>query len=150
MQQNYQKQVFAQGITRQIQERVSLALLVQTAKECRAKTPKIGDVVLVGSDDHRRLQWPMARIVELIPGQDGVLCTDEVKTQTGILLRPVQHLYLLEVSTEKELDIVSCGQSVKPDDLCNPRQSPSAVSDSGTAVHIRSGRHVTKPRRYQD
>ena len=38
--------------------------------------PKIGDVLLVGSDDRKRLQWPVARIVELIPGRDGVLSED--------------------------------------------------------------------------
>jgi len=52
----------------------------------------------------------------------------------GYVQGPVQRLYPLEVSTEEELDIVSRGQSVKPDDLCNRRQSPSAVSDSGTGT----------------
>jgi len=61
LQQNYQKQ---QSLLKELQDKFKreyLALLVQRAKECRAKTPKIGEVVLVGSDDHRRLQWPMAR-----------------------------------------------------------------------------------------
>jgi len=65
LQQNNQKQ---QSLFKELQDRFKreyLALLVQKSKECRAKTP----------DDHRRLQWPMARIVELIPGRDGVVRT---------------------------------------------------------------------------
>lgn len=131
-------------------KREYLALLVQRAKECRTKTPKIGDVVLVGSDDRRRLQWPLARIIELIPGRDGVVGTAKVKTQNGILLRPVQRLFPLEVSTEEELDVVSHSQSVEPDDSCKSRARQSVVSESGTSVHTRSGRCVTEPRRYQD
>lgn len=147
MQQSYQKQ---QSLLKELQDRFKreyLALLVQRAKECRTKTPKIGDVVLVGSDDRRRLQWPLARIVELIPGRDGVVRTAKVKTQNGILLRPVQRLFPLEVSTEEELDIVSHGE---PDESCNSRQTQSVPSDPGAVVHTRSGRCVTKPRRYQD
>ena len=126
-------------------KREYLALLVQRAKECSVRIPKIGDIVFVGADDRRRLQWPMARIVDLIPGRDGVVHTGaaKVKTQNGILLRPVQRLFPMAVSTEEELDVVR-GQSVKPDDLCNSNQSQSVVRDSGTAVHTRSGRHVTK------
>lgn len=147
MQQSYQKQ---QSLLKELQDRFKreyLALLVQRAKECRTKTPKIGDVVLVGSDDRRRLQWPLARIVELIPGRDGVVRTAKVKTQNGILLRPVQRLFPLEVSTEEELDTVSHGE---PDESCNSRQTQSVPSDPGAVLHTRSGRCVTKPRRYQD
>jgi len=122
---------------------------VQRAKECSVRIPKIGDIVFVGADDRRRLQWPMARIVDLIPGRDGVVRTAKVKTQNGILLRPVQRLFPLEVSTEEELNVVR-GQSVKPDDLCNSSRGQSVARDSGTVVHTRSGRRVTIPRRYED
>jgi len=79
--------------------------------------------VLVGTDDRRRLQWPVARIVGLIPGRDGVVHTAKVKSQNGLLLRPVQRLFPLEVSTDEELDIVSHHQSVKPDASCNSHPS---------------------------
>ncbi|GFU38051.1 hypothetical protein NPIL_569581 [Nephila pilipes] len=32
----------------------------------------IGDIVLVGSDDKKRLFWPLIRILKLYPGADGI------------------------------------------------------------------------------
>jgi len=101
--------------------------------------------VFVGADDRIMLQWPMPRIVDLLPGRDGVVRTANVKIQIGILVRLAQRLF----PTEEELGVAR-GQSVKPDDLCNFSQSQSVVRDSGTAVYTRSGRRVTRPRRYED
>ena len=79
-----------------------LSLLVQRAKESKHRHPKVGDVVLVGTDDKRRLLWPLAKIIELIPGRDGALRLAKVKTQHGVLLRPLQRLYPLEMSEADE------------------------------------------------
>jgi len=56
-------------------------------------------MMLVGADDQKRLHWPMAKIVELIPDRDGAIRVARVKTQHGTLLRPLQRLYLLELSS---------------------------------------------------
>ncbi|GFW54414.1 integrase catalytic domain-containing protein [Trichonephila clavipes] len=50
---------------------------------------KVGDIVLIGDDVKKRLQWPLARVmpVELIPGNDGLVSTVRVKTQHSILVR---------------------------------------------------------------
>jgi hypothetical protein len=69
-----------------------LSLLVQRAKEKSHRQPKVGDVVLVGADDKKRLHWPMARIIERIPGRGGAICTARVKTQHLVWLRPLQRL----------------------------------------------------------
>ncbi|UYV67071.1 hypothetical protein LAZ67_4003814, partial [Cordylochernes scorpioides] len=75
-----------------------LGQLVQKANE---RTPKlsVGDVVIVKVEDKRRLHWPMARIVELFPGRDGHSRVAKVRTKLGTLIRPVQKLYPLEVSS---------------------------------------------------
>ncbi|UYV73534.1 hypothetical protein LAZ67_10004015 [Cordylochernes scorpioides] len=75
-----------------------LGQLVQKANE---RTPKlsVGDVVIVKVEDKRRLHWPMARIVELFPGRDGHSRFAKVRTKLGTLIRPVQKLYPLEVSS---------------------------------------------------
>jgi len=75
-----------------------LALLVQRGKEPGAPSLKVGDVVLVGADNKKRWEWPMARIEELIPGRDGNIRVARVKTGRGSMVRPLQRLYLLEVS----------------------------------------------------
>ncbi|UYV84801.1 hypothetical protein LAZ67_X003569 [Cordylochernes scorpioides] len=75
-----------------------LGQLVQKANE---RTPKlsVGDVVIVKVEDKRRLHWPMARIVEMFPGRDGHSRVAKVRTKLGTLIRPVQKLYPLEVSS---------------------------------------------------
>ena len=57
-----------------------LSQLVQRAKEKHHNKPQVGDVVLVGADDQRRLHWPMAVISELIPGRDGAVRVARVRT----------------------------------------------------------------------
>ncbi|UYV68131.1 hypothetical protein LAZ67_5003135 [Cordylochernes scorpioides] len=111
-----------------------LGQLVQKANE---RTPKlsVGDVVIVKVEDKRRLHWPMARIVELFPGRDGHSRVVKVRTKLGTLIRPVQKLYPLEVSSrdpilrskgdttiEEELSEAKrtrCGRMVKPPQRLN-------------------------------
>ncbi|KAF8773545.1 hypothetical protein HNY73_016200 [Argiope bruennichi] len=49
----------------------------------------IGDIVLIGDDVKKRLQWPLARVIELIPGKDGHVRTVRVKTQHSTLVLEV-------------------------------------------------------------
>lgn len=58
-----------------------------------------GDVVLIGSDNVKRQSWPMARVVSLVKGKDGVVRTLQVRLPQGDLYRPIQRLYPLEVDT---------------------------------------------------
>ncbi|KAL7290902.1 hypothetical protein TKK_0015632 [Trichogramma kaykai] len=61
---------------------------------------KIGDIVLIGDDIHRRIDWPLGRVIEAFPGADGTSRVFMVKTKQGVLKRPIQRLYPLEVPTE--------------------------------------------------
>lgn len=47
-----------------------LAQLVHRGKDKKLRDFKVGDVVLVGADNKKRIQWPMGRILELLPGKD--------------------------------------------------------------------------------
>lgn len=58
----------------------------------------VGDIVLIGSDNKKRVDWPLARIIEIIKGRDGVSRVAKVKTQNGEIIRPFQRLYRLETS----------------------------------------------------
>ncbi|XP_023214294.1 uncharacterized protein LOC111617199, partial [Centruroides sculpturatus] len=62
----------------------------------------VGDIVLVGHDNQKRLDWPLARVVEIYPGKDGLVRVVKLKTQVGFLIRPVRKLYLLEISSGDE------------------------------------------------
>jgi len=130
---NYKKRQSLQQELKNRFQREYLSQLVQRAKEVNNQQPKVGDVVLVGSEDKRRLQWPLARIVELIPGRDGVVRTTRVKALHGILLRPIQRLFPLEVSSAAEVHALQ------------ERKQHADIPELDFVT--RAGRKVNKPKR---
>ena len=62
--------------------------------------PKIGDVVIIKTDNKHRGTWPLAVVTEIYPGKDGIVCAVELKTAHGTLERPIQHLYPLELTCD--------------------------------------------------
>ncbi|GFR17016.1 DUF5641 domain-containing protein [Trichonephila clavata] len=48
-----------------------------------------GDIVLIGDDWKKRLQWPLARVIKLIPGKDGL--AEPSQLQLGVRIE--QYLY---------------------------------------------------------
>jgi len=75
--------------------KVYLGILIQKKTKKLIDEVKVGDDVLVGADNKKRFQWPLGKILEIIPGKDDKVRVARVKTATGILLRPVQRLYSL-------------------------------------------------------
>ncbi|KAJ8974578.1 hypothetical protein NQ317_014783 [Molorchus minor] len=61
-----------------------------------------GDIVLIGSDHEKRLNWPLGRIIDLLPGKDDCTRLVRLRTARGMLLRPVQRLYPLEGTPNPE------------------------------------------------
>ncbi|GFX11761.1 integrase catalytic domain-containing protein [Trichonephila clavipes] len=74
---------------RQRFRREYLRELIQKSNEKSLREPKVGETVLIGDDNKNRLFWPMAKIIELIPGRDGKIHTIKIKTHYGTLLRLV-------------------------------------------------------------
>ncbi|GFY41850.1 DUF5641 domain-containing protein [Trichonephila inaurata madagascariensis] len=64
-------------------------------------------MVLIGKDNKKRLSWPIAKIIELIPCRGGEIRTVQLKTQHGTVIRPVQRIFPSEVqaiaNSDKEL-----------------------------------------------
>ena len=56
---------------------------------------KIGDVVLVVDSAAPRNSWPMGVVVETVRGSQGLVRQVKVKTETNILLRPIDKLVVL-------------------------------------------------------
>lgn len=57
----------------------------------------VNDIVLVQSDNVKRLDWPLARVIELITGKDGNVRVVRLRTADGELIRPIQRIYPLEI-----------------------------------------------------
>lgn len=137
-------------------------LLQKSSKKKRSPELKLGEIVLVGDDHSKRLNWPLAKVVELIPGKDGHVRTVKVKTQNGVLLRPIQRIFPLEMSNDNLPSDFSfqVKTGIRPllsePPVISPKKEPS--SNSPKVVPIlpsllpkvsRSGR-VVKPRQRLD
>lgn len=55
---------------------------------------KVGDLILI-HDTSTPLTWPLARVIKLHPGEDGVVRVVDIKTQNGTLTRPVVKVFPL-------------------------------------------------------
>lgn len=58
---------------------------------------QIGDVMLVISPDTPRGNWPLGRVLEVYPGQDGHVRVVKLQVGQGTLIRPVTKLCPLEL-----------------------------------------------------
>ena len=56
----------------------------------------INDLVLIKEDNIKRGQWPLGRIIELHPGEDGVVRVVTVRTSKGTYKRPAVKILRLE------------------------------------------------------
>jgi hypothetical protein len=71
---------------------------IQAKRGITENTVKIGDIVLVHSDDTKRVNWKLAKIESLIYGNDGIVRAANIKTKNGTTNRPITRLYPLEVT----------------------------------------------------
>ncbi|GFX04925.1 integrase catalytic domain-containing protein [Trichonephila clavipes] len=122
-----------------------LSELIQKQNDNRVREPRIGEMVLIGNDNKKRLSWPIAKIIELIPGRDGEIRTVRLKTQHGTVIRPVQRIFPLEVqaiaNSDKELKEESVSvKSTKPEKVLN-------INDAIIKKYTSSGRLVKEPKR---
>ncbi|XP_018343350.1 PREDICTED: uncharacterized protein LOC108749269 [Trachymyrmex septentrionalis] len=97
--------VYRQSIKDQLRSRFRIEYLGElmyhdNKRSKRIRQPQIGDIVLIGNDNQKRLDWPLARVTELILGKDNKPRVVRLKTASGELTRPVQRIYSLEMDDE--------------------------------------------------
>ncbi|GFY09338.1 DUF5641 domain-containing protein [Trichonephila clavipes] len=66
---------------------------------------KESDLVLIGDTNNKRINWPLGKVTKMYKGKDGKVRVMEVKTQFGSVMRPIQKLYSLEVTTVDSLPL---------------------------------------------
>ncbi|GFU32298.1 DUF5641 domain-containing protein [Nephila pilipes] len=81
-----------------------LGNLIQKHNEKQSSNPQIGKIFLVGKDNKKRLFWIFSKIIEVIPGRDGKIRKVKLKTQHGIVSRPIQHIYPLVIYLKESVD----------------------------------------------
>ncbi|GFT30852.1 integrase catalytic domain-containing protein [Trichonephila clavipes] len=93
--------LYRQRMRQELRKRFRLEYLGQLksfSKSRKEDVIKEGDIVLIGDTNSKRIYWPLAKVIKLIPGRDGRVRVVEVSTSSGSFLRPIQRLYPLEVS----------------------------------------------------
>ena len=61
------------------------------------RSPQVGDFVLLISPDAPRGQWPLARVIEVYPGEDGRVRVAKVQVGRNTLTRSISKLCPLEI-----------------------------------------------------
>ncbi|GIY34960.1 bel12-ag transposon polyprotein [Caerostris darwini] len=103
----------------------------------------VGDIVLIGTDDKKRLHWLLGRVLELYPGKDGIIRRAKLRTEKGNILRPIQRLYPMELTPNYE-QVVPETQKV-PEVVT---EYPELNTDSNETVPVsRSGREIKPVKR---
>ncbi|GBN71959.1 hypothetical protein AVEN_181744-1, partial [Araneus ventricosus] len=104
---------------------------------------KLGEVVLIGSDNVKCTDWPLGFVIELLLVKDGVTRLVRLRTSKGELLRPVQRIFPLEVSSSWFKD---CQKETTHENANNEVSSESFRSDTApVTLKTKSGRTVKKP-----
>ena len=74
-------------------------MVLAAKKKGRQLQPR--EVVCLGVENSKWLEWPLAVVEELIPGRDGEVRLVKLRTASGVLLRPIQRVYPLEIYEEE-------------------------------------------------
>lgn len=114
---------------------------------------EIGDLVLVKEDSIRRGQWRMAVVEDLIKGKDGEIRGAAVrkagKGKPQSLVRPLQRLYPLEISSRNclKIDGKEGSEISERAELESDVEKISSQKDWGTRSHL--GRAAAKDARWK-
>ena len=66
-------------------------------------------MVLLKDENLPPLKWPLARVIEVIPGNDGVARVAILRTTTGTIRRAVAKICVLPLDDDLESDVLSTG-----------------------------------------
>ncbi|GFS83261.1 bel12-ag transposon polyprotein [Nephila pilipes] len=100
----------------------------------------VGDIVLIGTDDKKRLHWLLGRVLELFPGKDGIIRLVKLRTEKGNVLRPIQRLYPLELKPNYEQGV---SENRKGPEVVT--EYPELNTDSNKTVPVTSSGREIKP-----
>lgn len=113
----FQKRVkYRQELAKSLRERFRCEYLGQLqlfVNQRNQRSIRQGEIVLIGDDNAKRIDWPIGRVTELIHGNDGHVRVVKIRTKNGELTRPLQRVYPLELEYNPEE--ISSVSDVAPD-----------------------------------
>jgi hypothetical protein len=81
---------------RQMFKEQHLGQLVLTVKK-QGRRLQPGEIVLIGVANSKKMDWPLAVVEEIIPGRDCEVRLVRLTRASGVLLRPIQRIYPLDI-----------------------------------------------------
>lgn len=132
-----------------------LGQLVEHKRTNKSSVIKVGDIVLVENDKKKRYQWPMGRVMEIMPSSDGEIRVAKIRTRGGCINRPLRRLYPLEMNDSRP-DMSSDVSNVHLVTNAPQEEEEEVIEEdnifnednSETEKITKSGRKVKKPIRY--
>ncbi|KAF8795262.1 hypothetical protein HNY73_003133 [Argiope bruennichi] len=103
-------------------------------------TEQLERIVLIGDSNIKRINWPLGRVIKLYLGKDKKVRLVEVQTKSGSFLRPIQRLFLLEISQSEKSAVPCLPKSDSLSTIMIPDGTPTS-SDSHAVPD------VSQPRR---
>lgn len=81
----------------------------------RKEPPKVNDIVLVKEENVAPSNWPLARIIEVHPGDDNLTRVVTLRLKKGTVQRPITKLAPLPIETDETVSAhVTHIRSTKP------------------------------------
>ena len=77
-----------------------------TLKHSEERHPKVGEVLLIKSEDKNRGKWRIGVVTDLVKGRDGVVRAAKLRVGTSCIERAVQQLFPLELCCDRVRDEV--------------------------------------------
>jgi len=134
-----------------------LGQLRQFNNKSPTRSISVGEVVLIGDDVTKRIDWPLGRVEEIFPGQDGQVRLVRLRTANrSQLLRSVQRLYPLEVCDVNTLtsktsmnncDDSNQNRNIRETEPDSPKLGAEYVDTMKQSQVTKSGRLVKVPDR---
>ncbi|XP_011705757.1 PREDICTED: uncharacterized protein LOC105460953 [Wasmannia auropunctata] len=112
---------------------------------------QVGDIVLIEDESKKRVEWPLARVKDIIIGKGNEVRVVRLITTSGELIRPIQRIYPLELTSDQSKEVVQELINEKSNTDYNPNNKISEVPRHNpveTPVVTRSGRIIKKPKRF--
>ena len=70
--------------------------------------------MIVRTDNKNRGKWPLAVVQQIFPGRDGYTRAVQLRTTKGVIERPAQHLYPLELQCETTRPAAPHAENFRP------------------------------------
>ncbi|CAM1312604.1 Uncharacterised protein r2_g2306 [Pycnogonum litorale] len=73
---------------------------LQIRQKCNSekRNIRVNDLVMIVSENLKRGQWPLGRVVQVYPGSDGRIRNVQVQMKGSVVTRPISKMCLLEES----------------------------------------------------